>query len=134
MAMLIDIQKADEWIVQCFRTEGTDLDHSIGSVQHIEEFFLKYSKDGEAVSGSPLSQALGQICFGLGAYIGNTLIRNVGGDWNVGEDDEIGIEVSLDNGNTCWPVQRVMKRLKNGPEDNVYHYAVVIADSEDKSS
>jgi hypothetical protein len=32
--------------------------------------------------------------------------------------------VRLPDGTTCWPVQRVMKRFKNGAEDGIAAYGV----------
>jgi hypothetical protein len=36
------------------------------------------------------------------------------------------VAVDLADGKRIWPVQRVMKRFRNGPEDNVAHYAVLL--------
>ena len=69
-----------------------------------------------------LSQDLGARLFALGAYIGEVVRRHQGGRW-VGNDSdpeaEINVELHLPDGTRCWPVQRVMKRFKNGAEDGI---------------
>jgi len=41
MTMLKDVKKSDDWIIECFKTEGARLDHSISSFAHIDNFFDK---------------------------------------------------------------------------------------------
>ena len=65
--------------------------------------------------------------FSLGAYVGETLINNYGGKWSYDENDptdEFKVQVILSDGAIIWPMQRVMKRLKNGKEDSIYGYGV----------
>ena len=54
--------------------------------------------------------------------VGEVVRRTKGGEW-VGDDSdpeaEIRVELHLPDGTRCWPVQRVMKRFKNGPEDGI---------------
>ena len=36
------------------------------------------------------------------------------------------MEVVFPNGSVVWPIQRVMKRFKNGREDGIYDYGSVV--------
>jgi hypothetical protein len=89
-------------------------------------FFDEHSKDGEAAPGGLLAEKRGQRIFALGAYVGEVVLRKCGGTWRADDSDpegEINIEVVLPSGTVLWPVQRVMKRFRNGPEDGIYAYA-----------
>jgi hypothetical protein len=62
-----------------------------------------------------LSQDLGSRLFAVGAYIGEVIRRERGGDWVADDNDpqaEINLAVRLTDGTTCLPIQRAMKRFK----------------------
>jgi hypothetical protein len=121
-----DIDKLSDWIISAFKEDGLTLDYSIKSFIDIDRFFNEHSVHGKAKRGGRLSHRLGNILFSIGAYIGNSIIKNVPGSvWETNDDDphgEINIAVKLPDGVIIWPVQRVMKRFKNGPEDSIYVY------------
>lgn len=111
---------------------GVELDYSIGSLVEIDRFIQKYTKDGQPIKGGLLAKNLGGIIFSIGSYIGETLIKNVpDSKWVTDDNDpngEVNIEVNLANGTRCWPVQRLMGRIKNGLEDGIYPYGVSATD------
>jgi hypothetical protein len=76
-----------------------------------------------------LAEDWGRKIFGLGAYLGEVIRRTTGGTW-VGDDDdpdaEISVALHLPDGTICWPTQRVMKRFRNGPDENVVFYAATL--------
>jgi hypothetical protein len=88
----------------------------------VDRFFDEHAPNGAAKPGGLLSENLGARIFAVGAYIGEVVRRKQGGDW-VGDDKdpevEINIELHLPDGKCCWPVQRAMKRFKNGPEEGI---------------
>ena len=57
------------------------------------------------------------------------------GRWQADDNDpqgEMNIQVVLDPGGTIWPVQRVMKRFKNGAEDGLHAYGVFVGKEADR--
>ena len=61
--------------------------------------------------------------FAIGAYAGEVVRRARGGEWIGNDSDpqgEIDITLKLPSGGVCWPVQRAIKRFKNGSEDSLY--------------
>jgi len=120
-----DINEASTWIATALSSSGYKADFTPASLWDIDRFFDEHSKDGKASPGGLLSEQLGSRLFSLGSYVGEVVRRHKGGQW-VGNDSdpqvEINVELQLPDGTKCWPVQRVMKRLKNGSEDGIAVY------------
>jgi len=122
-----DVSKGALWISKTLQSSGYQADFSPESLWQIEFFFDDQSQNGEPKPGGLLSKDLGKRLFALGAYIGEVLRRNIRGEWHGDDTDpkaEINIELKLTSGTRCWPVQRVMKRFKNGSEASVAVYGI----------
>jgi hypothetical protein len=127
LKIVSDAEKAANWIAGALNASGYKADFSTQSLQEIERFFIEHSKEGKPKSGGLLAQDTGARLFALGSYVGEVIRRQGKGEWIASDGDpqaEINIAVRLPSKVTLWPVQRVMKRLKNGPEDNIYHYGL----------
>lgn len=124
-----DAEKAGNWIATALTASGYKADFSVCSLQEIERFFIEHTEDGQPKPSGLLAQDLGVRLFALGSYVGEVIRREGRGEWVASDHDphaEINIAVRLPDGGVIWPVQRVMKRLKNGPEDNIYHYGLAV--------
>ncbi|MCP3920784.1 MAG: hypothetical protein GY711_35095 [bacterium] len=121
---LEDLQEAARWISDALRSSGCDTDFSPSSAWEIERFMEENAQDGEAVAGGLLAEDMGPRLFVLGGYLGELLRRSVGGRWQPPRDeqDELGIESRQQDGALVWPIERVVKRFKNGPEDSLVAY------------
>lgn len=120
-----DIQTAAEWIAEALTVSGYDADFSPNSLVEVDRFLSEHSVDGQPVPGGLLAESLGARLFALGAYSGEVVRRNVGGEWRGDDDDpsvEVNVELHLPDSTICWPMQRVMKRYKNGPEASIAHW------------
>ncbi len=117
-----DISKSADWISRALASSGYRADFAPQSLWEIDRFFDEHSQNGVAKPGGLLSQDLGKRIFAIGSYIGEVVRRKIGGEW-VGDDNdpqvEIKVELHLPKGMRCWPVQRAMKRFKNGAEDSI---------------
>ena len=122
-----DIKEQSAWIVKALKEDNLNLDYSISSLIKIDKFFNKNALNGSATKKGRLSKNLGGILFSIGAYIGECFVKNVEGSvWITDDDDpkgEINISVEFPDKSIVWPMQRVMKRFKNGTEDSIYVYA-----------
>lgn len=124
-----DAAKASVWIAMALSSSGYIADFTTASLWQIDRFFDEQTQDRTAKPGGLLSQDLGPRLFAIGAYIGEVIRRERGGEWvanDNGPQAEINIDVRLTDGMTCWPVQRAVKRFKNGPEDGIAAYGVVM--------
>ena len=130
--LLTDIKESADWIVQALNSSGYKATMKIESLKEVDRFFNEQLNDAlhEPVKGGLLSENLGSKLFSIGSYIGEVIISERGGKWLADDDDEegeINIAVQLPNGSIVWPVQRVIKRCKEGPENDIYNYAAVIS-------
>lgn len=122
-----DIEVAAEWISSALSSSGYTADFSLSSIHEIERFFSEHSNDGVAVPGGLLSEDVGSRLFAIGAYVGEVIRKSKGGEWvgdNTDPNAEINVHLDLNDNTRCWPIQRVMKRFKNGSEDSVVAYAI----------
>jgi len=103
------------------------LDYSEKSIEAVEEictllynslpknFLAKFFRK------SPNEETIIQISKMLGGYTGEVIKKHYGGSWDV--EDFQGNTIVLTVGEIkTFPVGKVYKRLKNGPEDNVHHF------------
>ena len=122
--LIEDIQESAQWVATALSMTGYKADFSPESLWEIDRFFDDHSREGRPKPNSLLGKQLGYRLFALGSYVGEVLRRSQGGEWEADDTDPKGeMNVALHvNGGTCWPVQRVMKRLKNGPEDGIAAY------------
>ena len=122
--LLEDIRTHSDWIVRSFAADKLKLDYTVHSFIEIDRFFHIHSKNGQAVKGGRLSENYGMIIFSIGSYVGETLIKTLPGSiWITDDNDPEGeatASVKLPDGMIIWPMMRVLKRFKEGPEDSVY--------------
>lgn len=117
-----DIAESADWISRALNSSGYRADFTPQSLWEIDRFFDEHSDNGAAIPGGLLSSGLGQRIFAVGSYMGEVVRRKLGGEWNGNDNDprsEINVELQITSGTRCWPVQRAMKRFKNGKEDGV---------------
>ena len=117
-----DIKSSADWIARALNSSDYRADFTPQSLWEIDRFFDEHSRNGAAKPGGLLSSGLGQRVFAVGSYVGEVVRRKLGGEWIAEDSDpeaEINVELRLPDGTRCWPVQRVMKRFKNGPEDGI---------------
>jgi hypothetical protein len=95
-----------------------ELDYSAGSIQSLEDFIAS-SFDPPGSSYVPESLAVG-----VGCYVGEVVIRTLGGRWS----PDGGAEVrGIGHVNCTFPIQKAQRRFANGPEDSLSWYYEVLA-------
>lgn len=72
---------------------------------------------------APSEETILQMSKMLGGYVGEVMIKYYGGNWDIENFMNEGNTIVLNIGEIkIFPVGKVYKRLKNGPEDNVAHF------------
>jgi len=109
------------------------LDWSDGSIIHVETILDSLHKQAE--KDKPTVERVFHIAKTIGSYIGEVYRRNHGATWGIvvlnGERFP-GLKADL-TGETCWPWGRADKRIRNGEEDNVWHYYQLLVQKGDPS-
>ena len=86
-------------------------------------------KDGKPKRRGRLASNYGFVLFSIGAYIGETIIKNVPGtSWKTDDEDpegEANIQIILPDGASVLPVQRAGKRFQLGKEEAIYPFVAV---------
>ena len=104
-------------------------EESIKSVEDLCSILYKEIPKGflaKLIRKSPSEKMIMQVAKMLGGYIGQVMIKYYGGSWAIENFmNENTILINIDDLKT-FPVGKVYKRLKNGPEDNVSHFYFII--------
>jgi hypothetical protein len=104
------------------RNMGVTLDWSERSVAWVEWILDTLHKD--ARTQKPPPEKVEAVAKEFGSYIGEVFIRHHGGSWgmiSLAGQTLPGIRAARD-GHLFWPWVRTLKRLREGPEENVWHY------------
>jgi hypothetical protein len=124
-----DAVASAQWIATALSSSGYKADFTLESLKDIDRFIDEQVSGGRPKPAGLLSQDFGARVFALGAYVGEVIRRTANGRW-VGDDNdpeaEVNLSLQLKSGPTIWPVQRVMKRIKNGAEDGIYAYGFAL--------
>ncbi|MFD9793726.1 hypothetical protein ACFWXK_22585 [Streptomyces sp. NPDC059070] len=121
-SLLDDVRTSAQWIAVALSSSGYKADSTPGSLRDVERFMDEHSDRGAAAADGLLATDLGPRLFALGAYVGETIRRRLGGAWAAAGDSpiaEINVALRLPDGSTIWPIQRVIKRFHNGPGDSI---------------
>lgn len=105
--------------VRAFSWSGIKADYTLESLKEIDRFI-----DEESGEDGMLSLGSDGILFGVGLYVGETVIHLYGGEWRPDDNDpqgEITASVKLNDGTTVLPMQMVAKRY-HGSKYSIYDY------------
>ena len=106
---------------------GKQLDYSEKSMEAIEDICttlynsIPKSFFAKLFGKTPDEKSIIHVCKILGGYTGEVIRKHYGGQWSVEDFDGTTVVLNVGEMKT-FPVGKVYKRLKNGPEDNVCHY------------
>lgn len=75
-----DLTTGSDWMSQALRSSGYLADFSPASLWSVDRFFDDHAPAGAPRRGGLLATDLGTRLFSLGAYTGEVLRRNLGGE------------------------------------------------------
>lgn len=106
---------------------GCNLDFSEESIRRVEEILGKMHVG--LAKANPPREVIEQVCNVYGAYIGEVMRRNEGGDWFLDEKVLPGEKIAALRVGSLQtsPSAKVFKRIMNGPEDDVWFYYRVLS-------
>lgn len=110
----------DKMIVEVtalFDDQGIDLDYSEESLDELEVLI------GELWHGEPIEEeALEAIVANWGAYLGLTILQNIGGEWTFRKDLEHASIHFPRTGMEIFPMHKVRRRLVLGPQESLVDF------------
>lgn len=105
---------ADKAVTAAAEMADIQLDYSNGSVSLLDELLQEFHEQG---AGGDLAERLSIL---FGSYLGETLRRDLGGEWLIPSEGPFEGMACLKVGeDLCSPPYRVYKRLQNGEEDDL---------------
>ena len=118
------IKNQAAWVAQILSSEGYLLDFTIRSFKELDRLFTEHSVNGRATTW--LRAYPRSIMFAMGAYVGETLLRNIAGtEWQLENDEMLpdeNVGLQLPSGLVCWPMSRVINRLHSGEAYAIHSY------------
>lgn len=135
-----DAQRMANRTAEALRSDGFTADFSLRNLTEIDRYFDEYSEGGAFTENCPLSKLPIPRIPALGAYLGETIVRSVGGRWeeirtnepphteHASSPSDFSLQLTFANNAKCWPLARVRKRLLNGKIDGVAAYAAGVED------
>jgi hypothetical protein len=127
-ALSADMVRKAEAIVAAAAANRDELDFSLESLVGLDAMLDRlFARRWPAGRGGKLDvNRFGAMIEPIGAYVGETLRRSVGGAWGVHE--ELGPGLLLPSGTWTFPLAKAEKRFENGHEDSLALYANVMSD------
>lgn len=95
-----------------------NLDYDSKSVKFIEEFIERQRNSFDSTQREGLVNS-------IGSFIGQCIIKNYGGHWQVDKDTKA-VCVALNEKNKIFPFAKTAKQFENGLEDSVYSFYSII--------
>ena len=129
MPVVADAVRMAELVAVALTGDGYAADFTPASLWEIDRFFDEQTRKGGPRRWGLLAQDTGLRLFSIGGYVGEVIRRDVGGEWEVDDDDpqaELNLALRLVDDSLVWPVQRAVKRMRNGAEDGIVAYAVAL--------
>jgi len=115
-------------IVEYFKSKRILLDYSIDSFRSIDIFIDQQKSSKESPESS--SNFSESMLFSLGAYIGETIVRNVANSsWVIDDDSQHENKnpiIKLSNGRLIDPVEQVINRFNHGATYELYAFGATI--------
>lgn len=94
------------------------LDYSVRSIEALEQFIATHFDP-------PQQKYVGQsLPIGVGCYVGEVIVRTMGGAWNVAGQPQINYLGAVE---AIFPLDKAFKRFANGPSDSLVGYYKTVA-------
>ncbi len=123
------IQFSQQRLIKECSKIGVDLDYTVKSIEKIENLIVTDFNGGQPNPKGFFAKDINYKLFAISSYIGEVVIKNTkASKWILNTKDRdalINAKVVSANGTEMYPAHRVLNRIHNGEEDNIYHYTVM---------
>ncbi len=115
------MQRLADDFVRSMRDFDWELDYSEQSIRMLEEMIDRQFADWRPWRSGKVAKKNLPIASLVGAYLGEVMIRHVGGHWGWMPDFDVAA-VQLPSGTWTSPPAKAQKRFLNGKEDDLVFY------------
>jgi hypothetical protein len=115
-----------EMVAAALRSSGYEADFTPASLWEVDRFFDEQTRKGGPRRWGLLSKETSLRLFSLGAYVGEVIRRERGGEWEADDGDEdamLNLRLRLPDGDMLWPVQQAVRRMAKGAGEAIVAYA-----------
>jgi hypothetical protein len=116
-----DMQRLADDFVRSMRDFDWELDYSEQSIQTLEEMIDRQFADWRPWRRGKVAKKNAPIASLVGAYLGEVMIRHIGGQWGWMPDFDVAA-VQLPSGTWTSPPAKAQKRFVNGKDDDLVFY------------
>jgi hypothetical protein len=115
---------ADSCVIYAKKSFNISLDFSEQSIENLEkmvDFLSKNRRGGD-------QKQINDMSVTLGSYLGEVYIKHHGGEWGkITFEGETYPGIKDQKGACFWPWGRLIKRITDGEENNIWHYYQVMS-------
>lgn len=108
-----DMQRFAEIFVSGGREEGQDVSFDVATIYRLDELADRFLETG------PAADVVQSMTLCMGAFLGEMIIRTGGGTWSIREGMP---GVTTAGRLMCFPINKVGKRLTEGPHHNLAQF------------
>jgi hypothetical protein len=118
--------KMADMVATALKSSGYEADFTPASLWEVDRFFDEQTRKGGPRRWGLLSKETSLRLFSLGAYVGEVIRRERGGEWEADDGDEnamLNLRLRLPDGTVLWPVQQTVRRMAKGADEAIVPYA-----------
>ena len=118
-----------ELVAAALTRDGYQADFTPASLWEIDRFFDEHTRKGVPRRWGLLEKDTSVRLFSVGAYVGEVIRRELGGEWEGDDEDgqaELNLALRLPDDGIVWPVQQAVARMRNGGKDGLVAYAAAL--------
>lgn len=115
LRVAVDMAQLAEGFIAAAASQGQEFTYDVVNAEHLDPWVDEFRTSDAS------DEVTHNVIMGLGAYVGELIVRNGGGQWAYDADEHAPV-VRLNNDLECYPLNKVAKRIHVGPEHSIAQF------------